>query len=239
MSNSIQTLNYNLPGGLITGDTYARVRLSTAGGLSATGPAADGEVEDYLVTIVGPPRVVDVKVNHGESQRSSLTTVQVTFDRVVDVDVNGTGNDPFKFINLDTNEIVTDIPVIDNTSGVTMIDFTFDPNGLSATSFGSLKNGNYRLTVDSSLVTSFGMELDGNGDGDAGGDYVLNATDGFFRKYGDVSGNHVVDLLDFAEFRRTFGTSKGDLLYQSGIDSDGDLTIGLLDFAEFRRNFGS
>jgi hypothetical protein len=38
-----------LPGD--AGTTYARFRLSTAGGLPPTGPAADGEVEDYEVVI--------------------------------------------------------------------------------------------------------------------------------------------------------------------------------------------
>ena len=38
--------------GLNPGETYARLRLSSGGGLSPAGPADDGEVEDYLVTLV-------------------------------------------------------------------------------------------------------------------------------------------------------------------------------------------
>jgi hypothetical protein len=38
----------------VAGDTYARFRYSTAGGLSPTGFANDGEVEDYLVTLIAP-----------------------------------------------------------------------------------------------------------------------------------------------------------------------------------------
>jgi uncharacterized repeat protein (TIGR01451 family) len=37
----------------VTGATFARFRLSSAGGLSYTGPAPDGEVEDYLVPLIG------------------------------------------------------------------------------------------------------------------------------------------------------------------------------------------
>ena len=33
------------------GDTFARFRISTSGGLSPTGPSVDGEVEDYAVTV--------------------------------------------------------------------------------------------------------------------------------------------------------------------------------------------
>jgi uncharacterized repeat protein (TIGR01451 family) len=42
-----------VPAGAVPGLTYARFRCSTAGGLSPTGAAADGEVEDYAVGIVG------------------------------------------------------------------------------------------------------------------------------------------------------------------------------------------
>lgn len=41
-----------VPLGVTVGEVAARFRLSSAGGLSTTGAAADGEVEDYLVTVV-------------------------------------------------------------------------------------------------------------------------------------------------------------------------------------------
>ncbi len=51
----IQTLSFTIPqdtgANVVTGATFARFRLSTAGGLSPTGEASDGEVEDYPVTI--------------------------------------------------------------------------------------------------------------------------------------------------------------------------------------------
>lgn len=40
-----------VPNGAATGTTYARFRISTAGALSPTGPAADGEVEDHACFI--------------------------------------------------------------------------------------------------------------------------------------------------------------------------------------------
>ncbi len=50
----LNTLNYPVPANASTGATFARFRLSTAGGLSFTGAAADGEVEDYIVEIASP-----------------------------------------------------------------------------------------------------------------------------------------------------------------------------------------
>ena len=46
------TINYALPAGLTEGNTFARVRLSSTGGLSPTGFALDGEVEDYQIPIL-------------------------------------------------------------------------------------------------------------------------------------------------------------------------------------------
>ena len=43
-----------IPGNAVAGQTYARFRLSSVGGLAPRGPAADGEVEDYLVTVQSP-----------------------------------------------------------------------------------------------------------------------------------------------------------------------------------------
>ena len=54
-SNGIQTLTFTVPqdtgGNIAHGMTFARFRLSTAGGLAFGGPADDGEVEDYLVAV--------------------------------------------------------------------------------------------------------------------------------------------------------------------------------------------
>jgi hypothetical protein len=45
------TFNVTVPVAAVAGNTYARFRFSTAGGLTYTGPAPDGEVEDYQVKI--------------------------------------------------------------------------------------------------------------------------------------------------------------------------------------------
>lgn len=60
VSAGANTLSFSVPDAVSEGKTYARFRLSTAGGLGPAGAAADGEVEDYSVqlkglTIVAPP----------------------------------------------------------------------------------------------------------------------------------------------------------------------------------------
>jgi len=46
-------LTFTIPVGSLAGTTYGRFRLSTTGGLPPTGPAADGEVEDHALTLIG------------------------------------------------------------------------------------------------------------------------------------------------------------------------------------------
>jgi hypothetical protein len=237
----LQTLNYHLPIGLEAGDVFARVRLSTAGGLDPTGAAGDGEVEDYVVQIVSPPVVQSIVINQGDAQRSSLKNVTLTLDRLVDID--DTDGDPFQFIEVSSGQAVIEIADVDHSSGQTVVEFTFDPAGPYVTSFGSLEDGDYRMTIDSTKVTYLGVQLDGDDDGvaggEAGGDHVLDAIDGFFRKYGDDNGDGNVGLADFASFRSTFGKLDSDSSFREGLDANGDGVIGLADFASFRSNFGN
>ncbi len=61
--------SYAIPAGAIPGETGARFRLSSDGGLPPTGSATDGEVEDYLLTIAdgeGAPSI-NVDIIGGES----------------------------------------------------------------------------------------------------------------------------------------------------------------------------
>ena len=47
-------VTFDVPLTAVAGSTYARFRLSTYGDLEPTGEAADGEVEDYVLTILSP-----------------------------------------------------------------------------------------------------------------------------------------------------------------------------------------
>jgi len=51
VASGTNNLNFSVPVGASSGASFARFRFSTAGGLSPTGQASDGEVEDYQVTI--------------------------------------------------------------------------------------------------------------------------------------------------------------------------------------------
>ena len=61
-------LSFQAPAGAAKGDTFARFRFSSVGGLSPTGPAFDGEVEDHMVVVVRAlsPNLVAVIPNVGD-----------------------------------------------------------------------------------------------------------------------------------------------------------------------------
>ena len=63
-------LSYLIPAGTPVGPTAARFRISSAGGLAPTGGASDGEVEDYLVTLLDgtTPQEVNVDLATNETQ---------------------------------------------------------------------------------------------------------------------------------------------------------------------------
>ncbi len=52
LSAGTKLLSFTIPAGASAGSTFARFRISSTGGLAPTGLAADGEVEDYAVTVV-------------------------------------------------------------------------------------------------------------------------------------------------------------------------------------------
>jgi hypothetical protein len=238
VNQAMQTLNYDLPTNLELGDYHARVRISSEGGLEATGFAADGEVEDYVVQVTRPPEVESVQINGGDAQRSSLDSVRVTFSDRVDFDE--TSGPAFQVVHVESSDVVATLPPqIDHTTGKTVVDLRFDPASDYATDNGGLIDGDYRLVVISDRVTHAGVHLDGDRSGAAGGDYNADGTDGFFRLYGDADGDRGVGLSDFAAFRGVFGMPAEDPRFLAELDSNGDGRIGLPDFAAFRGNFGT
>ena len=54
LNSGANTFTFAVPSSANSGNQGARFRLSTAGGLSPTGEAIDGEVEDYRISIVVP-----------------------------------------------------------------------------------------------------------------------------------------------------------------------------------------
>ena len=69
-----------MPAGLTTGDSFIRLRWSTAADLDPLEPTIDGEVEDYLVELIlGTPGVEAVKTVAAVDGAYSLPGNDVTY----------------------------------------------------------------------------------------------------------------------------------------------------------------
>ncbi len=208
-----------------TGPSLNRISPSTLGPYW-------GSWQSYAPSPGGVPSgasVLSIAINGGDGSRSGVTSIEVEFAGPVNV-----GPDSFRLQNVSTNQPVSGLAVASSlVDGKTLATITFTSGvGIvpsdNASVATSLEDGAYQLTVLADRVrlqsNGFGMDSD--------------VADTFFRKFGDQDGDGRVSLLDFAEFRRSFGKAIGDAAFHDGLDSDRDGVITLLDFAAFRRNFG-
>jgi hypothetical protein len=173
-----------------------------------------------------PPKVEDVAVNDGSAQRSMVTSLTITFDRVVTFD-------PGAFALRAQDGIEIGLTVTASVAGGRSVAvLTFTGAGIVA---GSLADGTYTLTVRGERVRDEeGRELDGDGDGNGGGDRV----DVFHRLFGDSDGDGNVAGQDRDRFRSAFQTRAGDPGYLWYFDFDGDGDVDGRDNGEFSRRFG-
>ncbi len=172
-------------------------------------------------------RVEGVQVNDGSAQRSMVKSVTVTFDRVVTLDAGAfdlrRGGGGAVGLTVSTSVV----------GGRTVAVLTFTGSGVGG---GSLADGNYTLTVRGDRVRdTVGRELDGDRDGNGGGD----RGDAFHRLFGDGDGDRDVDLRDLGLFLSTFGRRAGDPGFLWYFDVNDDDRIGVVDLVAFARRLGT
>jgi arylsulfate sulfotransferase len=177
--------------------------------------------------LAGAPRTVEsVVVNDGSEQRSLVNSVTVTFDGDAILDPGAIE------LHREDGSLVDARVSLSLVGGKTVAVLTFaGPEFVG----GSLADGSYTLTILADRVHDrWGRELDGDGDGAAGGDRV----DGFHRLFGDSDGDGDVDSLDRDRFRSAYGTTAADAGYLWYFDLDGDGDVDGHDSGQFSRRFG-
>lgn len=207
------------------GHTYAfySVAIDNVGQRQPTPAAAQATT----TVAVRPPLVQSVAVNDGSAQRSMVKSITVTFNQVVALD-------PGAFVLRSTAGAIVGLnQSVGVVNGQTVVTLTFTGQDIVG---GSLADGRYALTLLSSRVRdSLGNSLDGDADGQAGGDYVAS----LFRLFGDVNGDGAINGLDLTGFRAAFGSTTGDSTYRDFFDFNGDGAINGLDLVAFRVRFGT
>ena len=74
----LNTFSLITPMGASIGNTFARFRISSAGGLSPSGVAMDGEVEDYMINVLPGTPPVGTADQYAVLENGVLTTTQTT-----------------------------------------------------------------------------------------------------------------------------------------------------------------
>jgi hypothetical protein len=178
------------------------------------------------VQTIAPAQVASVVINDGSAQRSMVNSVTVTFDSQVTL-----GAGAFKLNRADGSPVELNVAA-SVVNGQTVAVLTFVGPDIIG---GSLADGSYTLTVQADQVHDrWGRELDGDGNGSAGGDRV----DSFFRQFGDADGDGHVDERDRSVFRTAFKTNTGDAGYLWYFDFNGDGDVDGRDNGQFNRRFG-
>ena len=185
--------------------------------------------------INAPPVEIDVAVNGGEAPRSILREIQVTFPSDVQI-----GAGAFSIVNRDDNSVVPTVSFEEEPgTSPTVATLTFSGDGVDIAS-GSLADGNYELTINGDLITNAqGIALDADSDGTPGGLLVFGdqETDDFYRLFGDVNGDRIVDGIDFSLFVPTFFIGAGNPSFNPSFDFDISGLVDGIDFAQFVDNF--
>jgi autotransporter-associated beta strand protein len=195
---------------------------------------------DVVLTRVVSPRILSTQINGGAAQRSMVTQIAITFSTVVTLPLDVFS--AFTLTRVGGGAVTISLAQTTNLGGITVLTLT-GFTGPEASQGGSLNDGRYTLTALASQITANGLQLDGNGNGFAGDNFVLTDSgqatgNQLYRFFGDVNGDRFVNGFDFASFRTAFGTASGNANYNAAFDVNGDGFVNGADFTPFRTNFG-
>jgi hypothetical protein len=230
-------LTFNVHSFAIAGTTYARFRVSTVGGLGVIGTAADGEVEDYQVTINNPAATDGVF-----GSQNVISTEALTADSVVAADMDSDGDmdvlsasrddDKIAWYENDGSQNFTEHTISTTADGAFSV-FSADVDGdgdmdvLSASQNDDKiawyeNDGSQNFTVHTistaadSALEVFAADLDGDGDLD-----VLSASfnDNKIAWYeNDGSQNFIEHTISTA-------ADSAFSVFAADVDSDGDMDV--------------
>jgi hypothetical protein len=177
------------------------------------------------------PRVTGIKMNAGQPGRSIVTSIEIAFDRTVEVDAAS-----FEILRRGDQQSVGGL-VVDTTTvaagTVATLTFGAGPLVRSHGSAFALVDGDYQLRV---IATETSSKVGG---ALMVADHYRGAaeTDAFFSLFGDSDGDRDVDAEDFGRFGRSFLKSRGDTGFEGAFDFDGDDDVDGTDYAQFGRRY--
>ena len=197
----------------------------------------DSNESNYTFAVTGLASdlgVEAVEVNDGEATRSRLSSVKVRFNQTVQ---HPSVVEAFEIRNLTTQQLIRSvIATPTDVNGKTEVLLQFENQSPAPV---ILDDGNYELRVLAARVNSYSagaslMVSDFVFGTEAG---MVDATDAFFRFYGDTDGDRDVDAQDYGAFGLSFLQDVGSPLLNDQLDADGDGDVDGRDFSQFRLRF--
>ncbi len=233
--------------------TFPGLTINTPGNYTLT--ASDGifttATASLLIIPVGPTLSAS-QVGGGSVQRSSIQSINVTFNEAVNFPTGA-----FTLLQLATNPdstVNTAVAATDVSAAVTAtsadgLTWTLSVNAggiLDRTALtsaaGLFADGIYQLVLHGSLITDaatsasyYNGKLDqvvSFASAEAGG-----ASNYFHVLYGDANGDGSVNLTDYRQLKLDYLSSAGDPNFTSAFDFDGDGSINLTDYRQFKTNY--
>ena len=197
--------------------------------------AADVAVINQDVAAIAAPRVESVVFGDGTNQRSMIKEITVQFDSKVTANATSfvlerrVGG---AFVAIPASELTIAYSDVGDASR-TIAKLTFSGSSVVG---GSLSDGSYRLTLSGSSISNVSGQLDGNGDGMGGDDYVNGAAeaDAFFRLFGDTNGNRVTTLAELGQLRISLNKRTPDAAYNALFDINSDGLVNLAELFQLR-----
>jgi len=176
------------------------------------------ETANVNLDVLARPKVESVVINDSDAQRSRITSVTVTFDRLVTLDPRAVF-----VLRSDGLKPGQQWQVIEE-NGKTKVIITFSGAG---TEGGSLRDGKWLVKVLPGRVHR--------------ADHLANRmvaphVTRFHRFFGDVDGNRTVDDVDQIAFNAALGQT--DAASLATFDSDGDGDVDTTDQMAFSKRFG-
>ena len=177
-------------------------------------------LDDLRVTTdVTGPRVSDSSIADGSVMAAGYLACTIRFDEELDLD--GLDGSAFELVGQATGACTPTVWSYD--AAAATLSLTYEAVPVDA----------YVLTVRDTTTDRAGNALDGNDDGQVGGNFETSFT---LTVPGDANGDWRVDYLDYIRMKRHIGTAEGGSWRQADFDGDGG--VDRTDFLLLRANFG-
>ncbi|MFL5330011.1 MAG: hypothetical protein ACJ8C4_13985 [Gemmataceae bacterium] len=198
----------------------------------------DRRVMSATVGPIEAPTISAVVWGDGSRQRSQVTDITVQFSKQVRLS-NPSALPIEKAVSLHKRGAAGDVTLVIDASvpqdGFQTLTLHF--TGKYAEKSNSVVDGLYDLAIDGSAISDGTVQLDGARNGIPGSTYFVKGTtaNGFFRLFGDATGDGTTDQADYLMYRDAIAAAPSS---SAIFDFDANKQMDQEDYLQFRNRLG-